>query len=319
VCVFEVSGRITLASDLLVTQPDLIVAGQTAPSPGIMITNGGFNIQSHDVRIEHLALRSGDGSSGTDPSVRRSVTVQGLVASNMTTSGPVENVTVQDSIIAEALWRSIHPLGARSNGVLVGEKARGMVFVGNLIASNVDRNIRWKYDTRGEMINNLIHGWGGSTNWNTTNISDLDNKDIGTYLDVIGNVYQPGPVGLKNAYAVYSENTPTGTRLFVLNNIAPMISNVESAYRSGSRLFPGPTPIPASSVVSSVTSKAGARPWDRNADDARIIAGVLNKTLGIRDRVGTWPTYAKNYRSVTVATDPISEEELDAAMVLFER
>jgi len=333
VCVFEVSGRITLASDLLVTQPDLIVAGQTAPSPGIMITNGGFNIQSHDVRIEHLALRSGDGSSGTDPSVRRSVTVQGLVAyniklrnlsmswgvdSNMTTSGPVENVTVQDSIIAEALWRSIHPLGARSNGVLVGEKARGMVFVGNLIASNVDRNIRWKYDTRGEMINNLIHGWGGSTNWNTTNISDLDNKDIGTYLDVIGNVYQPGPVGLKNAYAVYSENTPTGTRLFVLNNIAPMISNVESAYRSGSRLFPGPTPIPASSVVSSVTSKAGARPWDRNADDARIIAGVLNKTLGIRDRVGTWPTYAKNYRSVTVATDPISEEELDAALVLFE-
>jgi hypothetical protein len=84
-------------------------------------------------------------------------------------------------------------------------------------------------------------------------------------------------------------------------------------------LFPGPTPIPASSVVSSVTSKAGARPWDRNADDARIIAGVLNKTLGIRDRVGTWPTYAKNYRSVTVATDPISEEELDAALVLFER
>lgn len=333
VCVFEVSGRITLASDLLVTQPDLIVAGQTAPSPGIMITNGGFNIQSHDVRIEHLALRSGDGSSGTDPSVRRSVTVQGLVAyniklknlsmswgvdSNMTTSGPVENVTVQDSIIAEALWRSIHPLGARSNGALVGEKARGMVFVGNLIASNVDRNIRWKYDTRGEMINNLIYGWGGSTNWNTTNISDLDNKDIGTYLDVIGNVYQPGPVGLKNAYAVYSENTPTGTRLFVLNNIAPMISNVESAYRSGSRLFPGPTPIPASSVVNSVTSKAGARPWDRNADDARIISGVLDKTLGIRDKVGTWPTYVKNYRTVTVATDPISEEDLDAALVLFE-
>jgi hypothetical protein len=237
----------------------------------------------------------------------------------MTTSGPVENVTVQDSIIAEALWRSIHPLGARSNGVLVGEKARGMLFVGNLIASNVDRNIRWKYDTRGEMINNLIYGWGGSTNWNTTNISDLDSKDIGTYLDVIGNVYQPGPVGLKNAYAVYSENTPTGTRLFVLNNIAPMISNVESAYRSGSRLFQGPTPIPASSVVSSVTTNAGSRPWDRNADDARIISGVLDKTLGIRDKVGTWPTYVKNYRAVTVATDPISEEELDAALVLFER
>ncbi|MEY4668357.1 MAG: hypothetical protein RL518_1056 [Pseudomonadota bacterium] len=333
VCVFEVSGRISLASDLLVSQPDLIVAGQTAPSPGIMITNGGFNIQTHDVRIEHLALRSGDSSTGTDPAVRRSVTVQGLVAynvklknlsmswgvdSNMTTIGPVQDVTVQDSIIAEALWRSIHPLGARSNGVLVSEKARGMVFVGNLIAANVDRNIRWKYDTRGEMINNVIYGWGGTTNWNTTNISDLDNKDIGTYLDVIGNVYQPGPSGLKDAYAVYTENTPSGTRLFVSDNIAPKISNVESQYRWGSRLFDGPTPISAANTFASVIAKAGSRPWDRNADDSRILSGVQSKTLAIRDKVGTWPTYAKNYRAVTVASDPMTEDELNAALVLFE-
>lgn len=333
VCVFEVSGRITLASDLLVTQPDLIVAGQTAPSPGIMITNGGFNIQSHDVRIEHLALRSGDSATGTSPAVRRSVTVQGLVAynvklknlsmswgvdSNMITSGPVKGVTVQDSIIAEALWRSIHPSGARSNGVLVGEKARGMVFVGNLIASNVDRNIRWKYDTQGEMINNVIYGWGGTTNWNTTNISDLENKDIGTYLDVIGNVYQPGPSGLKDAYAVYTENTPSGTRLFVFDNIAPKISNVESKYRWGSRLFVGPQPISAASTFASVVAKAGSRPWDRNADDSRVISGVSKKTLAIRDKVGTWPTYAKNYRAVNVTTDPMTEDELNAALALFE-
>jgi hypothetical protein len=55
-CVFEVSGRIKLASDLIVAAPDLIVVGQTAPSPGIMVTNGGFTIQTHDVRIEHLAI-----------------------------------------------------------------------------------------------------------------------------------------------------------------------------------------------------------------------------------------------------------------------
>jgi len=247
-----------------------------------MVTNGGFKITVGNVRIEHLQLRSGDDAAGTDPAYRRSVKVQGSLAknitlknlsmswgvdSNMTTVGPVENVSVQDSIISEALWRSIHPLGARSNGVLVGEKARGMVFVGNLLASNVDRNIRWKYDTRGEMINNVIYGWGGTSNWNTTNISDLENKDIGTYLDVIGNVYQPGPQGLANAYAVYTENTPSGTRLFVSDNIAPLISNVESQYRAGSRIFSGPTPISASTTASSVFAKAGSRPWDRNADD----------------------------------------------------
>jgi hypothetical protein len=64
--------------------------------------------------------------------------------------------------------------------------------------------------------------------------------------------------------------------------------------------------------------RAGSRPWDRNADDLRIIAGVRNKTLRLRDAVGTWPTLANNYRAVTIAIDPISEAELDEALVLFE-
>lgn len=333
VCVFERSGRIKLASDLVVQQPDLIVVGQTAPAPGIMITNGGFNIQTHDVRIEHLAIRAGDEATGQSPSTRRDITVQGLLAknvrlknlslswgvdSNVTTVGPVENVTLQDSIISEALVNSIHPLGARGNAVLVGESARGMVFVGNLLAANNDRNIRWKYNTRGEMINNVIYGWGGSTSWNTTNISDLDNFDIGTYLDVIGNVYRAGTQGLSTAYAVYTENTPSGSRVYLSDNIAPKISNVESTYRALTRIFSGPTPIAASSTFESVMSKAGSRPWNRNADDLRVIAGVRNNTLLLRDKVGTWPTYAVNTRTVTVAIDPISEAELDVAMKLFE-
>jgi hypothetical protein len=334
VCVFETSGRIKLASDLLVTQPDLIVVGQTAPSPGILITNGGFTIQAPRVRIEHLAIRAGDGSSGTNPAVRRDITVQGLttsnvvlknlslswgVDSNLTTNGPVKEVTIQDSIIAEALWHSIHPAGARGNGALVIESARAIRFVGNLLASNVDRNVRWKYNTTGEMINNVIYNWGGTSSWNTTNISDLDNKDVPIQLDVIGNVYRPGPDGLSTAYAVYSENTPSNSRIYIFDNIAPKISNVESQYRALTRVLSGPTPIAASSTYESVLGKAGSRPWDRNSDDLRIISGVRNKTLRLRDSVGTYPTYAVNKRTVVTNTDPITEEELLAAMVLFEK
>jgi hypothetical protein len=65
-------------------------------------------------------------------------------------------------------------------------------------------------------------------------------------------------------------------------------------------------------------AKAGSRPWDRNADDSRVISGVSKKTLAIRDKVGTWPTYAKNYRAVNVTTDPMTEDELNAALALFE-
>lgn len=334
VCVFELSGRIRLASDLVVSEPDLIVAGQTAPSPGILITNGGFTIQAANVRIDHLAVRPGDESSGTRPADRRAVTIRGLLASNIrlnnlslswgvdanvTTVGSVRDVTIRDTIIAEALRNSIHPAGARGNGVLVGEGARNVVFVGDLLAANFDRNVRWKYDTRGEMINNVIYGWGGTTSWNTTNISDLEKKDIGTYLDLIGNVYRAGPSGLSSAYGIYSERTPLGSRIFIRDTIAPKISNVESKYRALARIFEGPEAIAAADAYTSVLARAGSRPWDRNSDDSRIISGVKARTLKIRDRVGTWPTYPVYRRSLNILVDPITEGELDETLRQFEQ
>jgi hypothetical protein len=203
--------------------------------------------------------------------------------------------------------------------VLVGEGAENVTFHGNLIAANNDRNIRWKYNTQGSMINNVIYGWGGTTSWNTTNISDIENKDIPTLLDIIGNVYRAGPQGLSSAYAIYSENTPTNTRIYLSDTIAPKISNVESKYRSLTRIFSGPVPITAAQTLDSVSINAGARPWNRNADDKRIIAGVRDRTLRLRDKVGTWPRFTVNTRSVTISVDPISEAELNAALPAFER
>jgi hypothetical protein len=334
VCVFELSGRIRLASDLIVSEPDLIVAGQTAPSPGILITNGGFTIQTANVRLDHLAVRPGDESSGTKPADRRAVTIRGLSASNIRlnnlslswgvdsnvlTLGSVRDVTIRDTIIAEALRRSIHPSGPRGNGVLISEGARNVVFVRDLLAANFDRNVRWKYNTQGEMINNVIYGWGGTTSWNTTNISDLEKKDIGTYLDIIGNVYRAGPSGLSSAYGIYSERTPLGSRIFIRDTIAPKISNVESKYRALARIFEGPEAIAAADAYTRVLAQAGSRPWDRNSDDARIISGVKSRALQIRDKVGTWPTYPVYRRSLTILVDPITEDELDATLKQFEQ
>lgn len=334
VCVFEVSGRISLASNLIVEQPHLIVAGQTAPSPGILLTNAGLAVKSHHVRIEHLSVRSGDDISGPAPESRRSVSVRGssahdvvlrnlsiswAVDENVQTAGPIKNVVFESCIISEALHRSIHPKGPHSMGVLINEKARGVRFIGNLLAANHDQNIRWKSDTQGEMINNVIYGWGGTSSWSTTNISDPDGNNRATLLDAIGNVFLAGPQGLATAYAFYSTGTPRGTRVYLKDNMAARLTNIEARYRVARRIFKGATPLPAMNVVDYVLRSVGSRPWDRSLDDKRVVNGVTWETLRIRNRVRGWPTYARNMRRITVADALITEERLNQALPLFER
>ncbi len=333
VCVFEVSGGIKLTRNLVVDQPNLVVAGQTAPSPGIVLTNAGIVVRSHDVRVEHLSVRSGDAPDGPAPASRRSISVRGslahdvrfknlsvswAVAENIQTAGPVKNVVFENCIISEALHRSIHPKGAHSMGVSVNQRARGVRFVGNLLAANGDRNISWQYDTRGEMINNVIYGWGNASSRNTTNISDPSNAGRATVLDAIGNVFLAGPQGMSRPYAFYSASTPRGSKIFLSDNIAPRLTNIGSKYRVRRRSFAGATAAPASTTLESVLRSAGARPWDRNPDDARVIEGVRSRSLRIRNRVGAWPLYARNGRSIQMAEALITQERLDRALPLFE-
>ena len=54
VCVFEVSGVIRLTTALAIHNPNLTIAGQTAPSPGIMIHGGPVGVAASDVLIQHI-------------------------------------------------------------------------------------------------------------------------------------------------------------------------------------------------------------------------------------------------------------------------
>lgn len=66
VIVFDVSGVIRLSSDLVLREDGpgkhgfLTIAGQTAPAPGITLAGAGISIRSHDILIQHIAIRPGD-------------------------------------------------------------------------------------------------------------------------------------------------------------------------------------------------------------------------------------------------------------------
>lgn len=59
VIVFEVGGRITLASDLLFYQNNVTVAGETAPAPGITIQKFAGLVNGNHVDIRHLTFEKG--------------------------------------------------------------------------------------------------------------------------------------------------------------------------------------------------------------------------------------------------------------------
>ena len=61
IIVFEVAGYINLVKkSLKIKNPYITIAGQTAPSPGITLINGGLGIGTHDVIIQHIKVRPGE-------------------------------------------------------------------------------------------------------------------------------------------------------------------------------------------------------------------------------------------------------------------
>src|SRR6476620_2954723 len=60
IVIFRVSGLITLASPIVIKQPYVTIAGQTAPGDGICLRSYTFVIATHDVIVRYLRSRLGD-------------------------------------------------------------------------------------------------------------------------------------------------------------------------------------------------------------------------------------------------------------------
>ena len=149
--VFSVGGLITLRSPLDIREPFLTVAGQTAPGDGIAIRGAQVSIQTHDVIVRHLRFRPGDIAKAEADALNivgdsHDVIVDHCSASwsvdeALSPSGALRDVTVQWSIIAEALNHSIHSKGAHGYGSLV-RAVGGVTLHHNLWAHNTARNPR---------------------------------------------------------------------------------------------------------------------------------------------------------------------------------
>ncbi|WP_129777964.1 pectate lyase family protein [Peristeroidobacter soli] len=310
VCVFEVSGTIPLTGDLHLRNPNITIAGQTAPSPGITLRGAGVQITTSNVLIQHIRVRPGDDAGG-EPAINRDglkiegpagTTISNIVIDHCTFTWSIDevasawqnwnNISLINNIFAEPLHQSIHPEGNHGFGVLLGPVNGNVTLAGNLLASMQSR-LPMTASTRTAIVNNVIYNWGNTA-------TDLQSHGAVTQNSVVGNVYLRGPdtagsqppIGLR----ADASTLRSGAKVFLADNLAAE-STANDDWSAAGTIYgsltlanfkstspvawpAGLTTMPTSNnvVKNYVLKFAGARPADRDAVDSRIIEGVRNST-----------------------------------------
>jgi len=317
-CVFEVSGTIRLTSDLIIRNGQIRIAGQTAPSPGIMLRGAALRITASDVLVQHIRVRTGDDANGPAPENRDSLKIEGTatkpvnnviidhcsfswaIDETASTWGVHDNITFSNNIFAEPLNESLHPQydgsGVMSHGygVLFGPSANSSVtMVGNLMAHIVERNPLSRA-VELVMVNNLVYNRGNMD-------VDLQGQDGRISRNsIVGNVFLRGPSFSRNSLPILVRTSGTysllpGSRVYVYDNNAPESGSTYSQLVSlaGGDVIAGlmtqttapvwntglvARPTANNAVYNRVLSFAGARPTDRDSVDRRIVTNVRNRT-----------------------------------------
>ena len=170
--VFQVNGTIELESRLIIDQPYLTIAGQTAPGEGITISGQTVILQdTHDIIMRYLRIRPGD-DNPLAPHTHDALTIANshdIMIDHMSLSwaidevlntSNVENITVQWSVISEPLDNSVHPKGGRGYNSLSTRTSISMHH--NLIAHGGFRMPRLNDGSQFDLANNVIYNWSKS-------------------------------------------------------------------------------------------------------------------------------------------------------------
>jgi hypothetical protein len=199
--VFRVGGTIQLKSKLLIRNPYVTIAGQTAPGDGICVRGYTFGcFGTHDVIMRHMRLRVGDesgstmdgtGFASTDHSIFDHCSISWSI-DEAVSSRSAKNITLQRCIVAEALNVANHKKYKEGSGHSFAGSISGDIgsFHHNLLAHCAGRN--WSLAgglTRGgefagrlDIRNNVVYNWRHRTN------------DGGVKaLNLVNNLYIPGP------------------------------------------------------------------------------------------------------------------------------
>jgi hypothetical protein len=336
--VFEVGGVIDLEGDALtIENGKVVVAGQTAPSPGITLIRDQLATDgARDVVLQHLRVRPGSDivSEGEEPGGEgHAVDAVGIGGSNESdTRGNVivdhcsvtwgsdeglsvarqpmekddapsgtEPVTIANTIIAETMDNSeLHPEPGHSYGSLL-YSGYEYSLVGNLWANNSRRNPwigRYYGPCQGTVVNNFV--------LHATDAAITVDPNGDSRLSFIGNKFVDGKSNVNLNHFPRSEGLAEGVeRMVYFDDSAANVQSeaVWDIVDEPPTDMGGIEPIPRSAVKFRREKTVGARPADRTHHDQRIIDQMVAESGEIIDSdatVGGYPDLEPTMRPLEV-------------------
>jgi hypothetical protein len=270
-------------------------------------------VETHDVTIQHLAVRPGDRSVGAPDALGTHRGSAGPVHhvifdhcsatwgtdENLSASGPADvdsskdpdatshDITLRNCLIAEGLSHANHPKGEHSKGTLIHDGVRNVVITGCVYAHNRERNPRLKGGTTSTISGNVMYNWGSAC----IGIGSRGNQRTLQPAEALitDNVAIPGP---DTRYRRLIKDVDPGGHATLRNND---ITDRE-------HLLP--------------LLRAGSRPARRDPIDARIVRSIVDGTgriIDSQEQVGGYPVRPATRRALVVPDDLLERQRwLDA-------
>lgn len=318
--IFRVGGIIE-TKGLVIHEPYLTIAGQTAPGDGICIRKapdvGGtvFEISgTHDVILRFLRVRAGNNTGNFRGDNLRVTDSDNVVIDHCSCSwgnpetlsiaGSCDRCTVQWCIISEGCNQERHAYAS----IIGGNRS---TWHHNLFAHMGSRIPRWGDITvQCDFRNNVIYDWGWYCGYG----------DLRT-LNYVNNYLRPG-ASTTQRYFIDNPKVVLPDSMFVSGNFIPGHPKGSadnwlgvSADRSlqSSSPFPAP-PVqtqPAPEAFEQVLKNAGATVPKRDPVDMRVVSDTRNgtgKIINNENDVGGWPPYASGASPVNTANDGIPDD-----------
>lgn len=327
IIVFEVGGVIDLDLQSIDTQDgQVVIAGQTAPSPGITLIRGGLRVRGSQTLVQHIRVRPGDAgqpkAQGWEPD---GISTAGgpvdvwfdhcsctwAIDENLSattfkspTNEPTHRVFMRDCLIAEGLDDSTHHKVHHSKGTLIDAGTQQVAIVNCLYASNVERNPVIHPGCSAVVVNTVIANPGQRSIH-----SSSDGKDPNipkARMSIVGNVVLFGKA-TKASSAIF-EGAADG--YFKDNEGYDWLGEPLPVLRVPFETLSEPPLWPEGLIAKTptaalwhVTRFVGARPAERDAIDQRIVTQAVTgkaKIIDSQDEVGGYPNFEPVKRKLDV-------------------